>query len=331
MLKVLITKSLQEADKNIIEEGIKNNYEIIYPEKYNEECIIDLVQDADVLLGNLVSKDILDKALKLKLIQVPWTGIDFLDFDLLKKYNFKVCNSHSNALVVAEHAIALMFDIAKKISFHDKMLRNGIWNRLYDKTGVSPFSKKIFNSNIAIVGYGAIGRKIRELLSGFQSKFHIVDTNNISLKEKDVNYHHPANISEVLRSSEIVFISVPLTDKTKGMVSANFFNDMNDNAILINISRGEVINEEDLYNALESKIINGAAIDTWFNYPNAQSKNVLPSKEFPFHKLNNLVMSPHRAGYIEGELPHLSDAIENLNNLALGKELINVVSLENKY
>ena len=62
-------------------------------------------------------------------MQIPWTGVDNLNFELLKKYNVTVCNSHSNSLAVAEHAIALMFDAAKKISYHDRLLRIGEWNR----------------------------------------------------------------------------------------------------------------------------------------------------------------------------------------------------------
>jgi phosphoglycerate dehydrogenase-like enzyme len=331
MLKVLVTKKLQESDKQFIEKGVKGNCELIYPEEYNEKCIKDLVVDADVLLGNFITKNILDNAKKLKLIQIPWTGVDFLDFDLLKRYDFTVCNSHSNALAVAEHAIALMFDVAKKLSFHDYMLRKGIWNRIYDNTGVSPFSKKIFNSNITIVGYGSIGKKIKELLSSFNPNFNIVDKVNYESTDDNIKYFNNDNLCEALKNADFVFISVPLTDYTKNMVNEHFFNCMDERSVLINISRGEVINEKDLFNALDKKIIKGAAIDTWFNYPNANDKNVLPSKYFPFHKLDNIVMSPHRAGYIEGELPHLYDVIENLNNLATGRELINIVSIDNKY
>ena len=331
MLKVLVTKSFQETDKEIIEEGVKGNCKLIYPEEYNERCIKELVGDADILLGNLITKDILDNAKKLKLIQIPWTGVDFLDFDLLKKYNYIICNSHSNALIVAEHAIALMFDIAKKLSYHDRMLRQGIWNRIYDNTGVSPFSSKVFNSIVSIIGYGAIGKQIRKLLSGFQIDFKIVDPIANGKGCKNTKYFSPDKLELALKDTNFVFISVPLTNKTKGMVNNQFINKMNKDSILINISRGEIINELSLYRALENKLIKGAALDTWFNYPNAKNKNVLPSINYSFHNLNNIVLSPHRAGYIDGELPHLYDAIENLNNLALGKKLINKVSIENKY
>lgn len=332
MIKVLVTKNLQHQDKEYINSRIDKDCQLIYPDEYTEEKIINQVENVEVLFGSLISKKILEKGKNLKLIQIPWTGVDTLDFDLLKRYNITVCNSHSNSLVVAEHAIALMFDAAKKLSFHDNKLRQGVWNRIYDNTGISPFSTKISGSNVTIIGYGAIGKQITKLLSGFNLKFNVIDQQEYTEEiEENVTFFSLNDLQLVLKGSSFVFITVPLTEKTKGFINDRFFKWMDENSILINISRGSVINEESLFNALKNNIIKGAAIDTWFNYPNAQNKNVLPSKKFDFHKLNNIVISPHRAGYSEGELPHLDDAIKNINNLVNGKDLINKVSIKRQY
>ena len=87
-------------------------------------------------------------------------------------------------------------------------------------------------------------------------------------------------------------------------------------SILINVSRGETIIEKDLFNALKHKDIGFAAIDTWYNYPTKENPVTFSSKKYKFHLLNNIVLSSHRAGYAEGILPHLDDAIENLNRLS---------------
>ncbi len=331
MIKVLVTKKFQESDKRIIDNAVKSNCKLIYPEKYSIECIKEQVRDADVLLGNIITKEILDNAKKLKLIQIPWTGVDFLDFNLLKNYNFTICNSHSNSLIVAEHAVALMFDIAKKISYHDNNLRKGIWNRINDNTGVSPFSVKISNSAVTIIGFGAIGQKIRKLLLGFQVKFNIVDPTVPKEPIEGANYYNIDNMHNAIENSDFVFVTVPLTNNTRGMINGDFFNKMNNRGFLINISRGEVVEEDALYIALDMGKIKGAAVDTWYNYPTSESRIAFPSSKYPFQNLNNLVMSPHRAGYIEGELPHLNDVIENLNNLASGRELINIISIDKEY
>jgi phosphoglycerate dehydrogenase-like enzyme len=106
---------------------------------------------------------------------------------------------------------------------------------------------------------------------------------------------------------------------------------MNTEGILINISRGEVLHESDLYHSLKSGSIAFAAIDTWFNYPSKDTPAVFPSKKHEYHLLDNLVLSPHRAGFVEGSFPHLDDAIENLNRCYLNQELINKISLTDKY
>ena len=271
----------------------------------------------------------------MKLIQIPWTGVDNLNFDLLSNYNtIQIANSHSNSILVAEHAIALMFDVSKKLSYHDRLMRNGNWNRLAKNkiNEVSPFSKLISKSTIGILGFGAIGKSIYSLLSGFNVKFKLFNRSGKSTQINNDSKVFPINnfINEI-GDLDILFITIPLTDETTNLVNKEVFSKLNSNCILINVSRGEVVNEHDLFNALFEKQILGAGIDTWYNYPTAQQENVFPSAKFDFHSLNNIVLSPHRAGYIDSGFLHLDDAIENLNRLKEGRELINIISTKNKY
>ena len=107
---------------------------------------------------------------------------------------------------------------------------------------------------------------------------------------------------------------------------------MKKDAILINTSRGEIVNENALYAALKEKTIMGAAMDTWYNNPkNPFDTDCKPSLNNAFETLDNLVLSPHRAAMIAGELPHLQDAIMNINRTADGLEPLNIVSVENKF
>ena len=128
-----------------------------------------------------------------------------------------------------------------------------------------------------------------------------------------------------------MFISVALTEQTTEMVNASYFNAMKNDAILINISRGEVLDQTALFNALINKDIAFAGIDTWYQYPNKETPVTFPSKENQFETLDNIIMSPHRAGMVDGSFPHLDDAIENINRLYANKPLINKVSLTNNY
>lgn len=106
---------------------------------------------------------------------------------------------------------------------------------------------------------------------------------------------------------------------------------MNKSSIFINVSRGEIVNETDLYYALKNNIIGSAGIDTWYNYPSFKNPDVYPSIKHDFHKLDNIILSPHRSGYIEDGFPHLDDAIDNLNKFTKNEQLINIVSLKNGY
>jgi phosphoglycerate dehydrogenase-like enzyme len=333
-MKVLLTKPFFEKDISYIKNKIHRDIEIIIPNSFDENTIKDAAKDADVLFGPLMSESILSNAENLKYIQVPWTGVDKLDFELLSKFNVKVCNSHSNSSIVAEHAIALMFDSAKKISYHDALLRHGKWNRPKpdNSNEITPFSKEIKGSTIGIIGYGAIGQNIHHFLENFSCSFKIFNrTGRFADEKKNTSFIKIDEIYEHLNKIHFIFIAVALTDKTVDLIDNKFFDALNNDSILINISRGEVINEKDLYDALLKNKISFAGIDTWYNYPSKDNPESFPSSKYPFHELSNIVISPHRAGMIDGSLPHLNDAITNLNRIFEGKDLINVVSLTHKY
>jgi phosphoglycerate dehydrogenase-like enzyme len=334
-MKVLITKRFFPDDMTYILNHLNNGITLLTPSEYNEESIIALAPEADVLFGGLISEKLLSSAKNVRFFQIPWTGVDNLDFGLLRKYNVIVCNSHSNSTVVAEHAVALMMDAAKKISYHDRLMRYGNWNRIEPDqlNEISPFSTMISGSLVAIIGFGAIGNKIYELLKGYSCRFKIFDKDNMKIEDQDetLTIFSSDKIRKEIFDIDYVFTCVPLTPETSGLINNDFLSRMKKDAVLINISRGEVMNEGALYNALKTKTIAFAAVDTWFNYPTTESPKVFPSKRFEFHLLDNIILSPHRAGYIAGRFPHLDDAIENLNRSYLGKPLINVISLIDKY
>lgn len=332
-MKVLLTKSFFKADLDYIKSRLSSKCELIIPEDFDEATILKYAPKADALLGAYFTEAILTVATSLKLIQIPWTGVNTLDFDLVDRFQVVVCNSHSNSYVVAEHAIALLLDAAKKITYHDALLRKGNWNRpgLNDNE-ISPFSKTLWHSKTAIIGFGAIGTNIYHMMNGFKCTFKVFNrTVKQTIDDPNISYHVISDVYDELSDVDFVVVSLPLTEDTKALVDKKFLGAMNKNSVLINISRGEVLDEEDLYVALKNKTIASAAIDTWFNYPNKNSPLAFPSLNYPYHTLNNVVLSPHRAGFIDSGFPHLDDAIENLNRLANNEDLINIVSSKKGY
>lgn len=334
-VNVVLTRKFFDADLQFIKNGVKEGANIIIPEAFTEDDLMKYAPDADIFFGPVISKRLCEAATHLKFIQVPWTGVDNLNFDLIRKIGVKVCNSHSNAYAVAEQAVALMFDAAKKIAYHDRLMRTGDWNRPKpDKSNaVSPFSKRVSKSQVGIIGYGHIGKIIRQYLSAMECQFHIADISvNEKKAESGATFYPMANLKELLCVVDYVFLCVPLTDETRGFFGNEQFESMRQDAIMVNTSRGEIVDEAALYDALKNNVIAGAAMDTWYNNPkNPFDVDCKPSLNYPFETLDNLVLSPHRSAMIAGELPHLDDAVMNINRTIDGLEPLNVVSVDKKF
>ena len=333
-VRVLLTKKFFTEDLEYLHARIDKKIDIVIPSGFNIQSIEKSANNnIHVLLGEVVTKNILDRAKQLKLIQIPWTGIDRLDLALLRQYDIPVCNSHSNAYVVAEYAIGLMMAVVKKIPFHDRMLRIGKWCRPYlkDRTLFSP-PDLIHNKNIGFLGFGKIAKKIAELLSCFSNSFLAFDIQNLRDTKLLIKlFIGEENIKEFISRLDILFLTLPLTEKTKGMLDYSLLSLMKQTSYLVNISRGEIIPEGDLFRILSEKGIAGAAIDTWYSYPSKEKPDSYTSEKYPFHELDNLVLSPHRAGFAAGMKPHLDDVVENLNRLARGMPLINRVNINAGY
>lgn len=334
-MKVLLTKDMLPSDIAYIRERIHVNVQLVIPNSFNEDTLVKEIRDTDILLGSFFTRNLLENAINLKFIQVPWTGVENVNFELLEEFNITLCNSHSNSDIVAEHAIALMFDAAKKITYHDRLMRNGDWNRVRNAVNIeiSPFSAKISGKTIGILGFGSIGRKIYKMLSGFNCTF-IAYGKEFEESEKlnqNIELVEVFNEYNALRNADFLFITLPLTHETRNLVDESFIKQLKKGVILVNISRGEIIDEKALFDSLLNKHIGFAAIDTWFNYAKNKEGKIFPSLNYEFHKLNNIVLSPHRAGYIEDGYPHLDDAIDNINNYSLTGMVKNIVSLSNRY
>jgi phosphoglycerate dehydrogenase-like enzyme len=332
-MKVLLTKRFFKSDLEYIKKRVPDSI-IFLNEDFVKDELINLAKEADVFFGGLIDKDLVVAAENLKFIQIPWNGVDNLDWELIESLDITLCNSHSNAFVVAEHAVALLFDALKKISHHDRLMREGNWNRIFPGVvnDVSPFSSSLREKRIGILGFGSIGKSIYRMLGGFECDFKVFNrTGFLDEFYTDLTSYPMTDLNLEVTDLDVLFIALPLTAETNSLIDQDCFNSMPENLVLVNISRGAIVNEEALYNSLKSKIIGWAAIDTWYSYPNVENPIKPPSINFPFESLQNITMSPHRAGYIDSGFPHLDDAIENLNRSLKEEGLINVISVKNKY
>ena len=327
---ILLTTKLSDSQVNYIKDNIGSEFNLIVPESFDETEILKHIQDVKIILGDNITKAMLDGG-NIELIQIPWAGVEKLEFELLKNYDIPVCNSHSNALSVAEHAVGLLLSIAKKIPYHDNLLRGGDWNRVGNKNVESQYSSYISNKTIGIIGYGNIGKSIGKLMKGFNPKIMaIVSDKNKKYDEVDF-IGDKDDLDYVLENSDYVVVATALTDETRGMLNKENLVKMKNTSYIINISRGRIIDEESLYYVLENRLIAGAGIDTWYNYPEEPKDITYPSKKYDFHKLSNMIVSPHRAAQIEGEFTYLDDAVDNIKRYHRDKDYINGLNIEKGY
>jgi len=327
-VQCLMTRRFWDGDIDFLKANVTGDVEFIVPENYSSEGLVRAIQKHTVriFLGEVPSEEVLNSAQDLELMQIPWNGVESLDFHMLKKYSIAVCNSHSNALSVAELAIGLMFSCIKQIPSHDKALRKGNWRR--PGSDDCCFPELLTGKNIVFAGYGSVGQAISRMLSGFG-----LNVTAVARSEKTVNgvpVYGSGRIKSVLPHADIVFVTVPLTQRTRGLIGTSELEAMPSQSYLINVARAEVIDEESLYMALKHGVIAGAAVDTWYMRPE-RGVSASPVSRFPFHELNNIVMSPHRGGMARDKLLHLNDVAENLNRYARGDKLLHLVNIKEGY
>ncbi len=346
-MKVLLCYRIPSLVQDYYKKNLPPTIELIFPPKIDqkgeispyssidENILIELSSDVDVLIGYKISSNLLKAAKNLKHIQVPWTGSESLDFDLLKNYpNVTVSNSHSNALIIAEHAVALLVAAAKRLIYSDQKMREGDWSSRYDNINSQWLSEK----SLGIIGFGAIGKIVARMMkSAFNMKIlaikrfpEKIDPDAVydflggqDLKDKEF----------VLKNSDFFLVASPLTEETKDLIGEKEISLMKPNAIIVNISRGPVINERALYEALKDQKIAGAGVDVWYNYPKDRKNPIDVFQNFPFRELDNVILSPHRAFRVHqrGDLVSAGDVIDNLILVSKGKEPKNQLNKELGY
>jgi len=336
-ITVCFISRVSEEVQNYLTENLKNlsNVKIIFPENTSEEFLKKIVPDAEVLIGWRPSKRILNQATNLKVFINPGAGVNHLlelFIGLNKTREILLINGHGNSYLVAQHAVALLLTLMNKTIPHHNWMKKGRWRTGDDDAMSIPLRFR----EIGLLGYGAINQKVHRFLSGFDVKFHIL-RNNWN-KQKDVlptqaKKYKYNQLYEFLKEIDILIIAVPVTSLTSGLIKAKEISLLGSNGLIVNVARGEIISQKDLYNALKNRIISGAAIDVWYDYhPNPDKDGIKHPYKFPFHTLDNIILSPHRGYSPFSDLFRWNEVIENITRMAKGRErLINVVRFEEEY
>ncbi|EQB68216.1 MAG: D-isomer specific 2-hydroxyacid dehydrogenase NAD-binding protein [Thermoplasmatales archaeon Gpl] len=228
----------------------------------------------------------ISKLPKLKLIQTLSAGVDLLDFNQIPD-NITVCsNAGAFALPVAEHAVSMAMALSKNLLSNHMKMKNGVFNQR------SP-SIKLEGKMAGVLGYGGIGREIGRLCIGIGMELQVISRKPVS---ENVSFSgNLDSLDRVLQSSDFVFISLPLNRYTKNLITSDKLKKMKKDAILVNVARAAIINEQDLYNHLRENPEFKAGIDVWWQEPITTGEYEM---KYPFLDLPNVIGSPHNSGIV---------------------------------
>lgn len=270
-----------------------------------KEDRISLLKTADAVVGYKLTHEEINNAANLKAVFVPFTGLDNFPVGELIKKNAIITNTHANAKYVAERAVSLSLTLlGRVIEFHNKF-RKGFWQLDLEPEN---YWNTIQGKTCAILGYGHIGQYIAKFLKGFDCKIIAFKKN---LNEKPPFADEITNdLIYSIKNSEIIFLTLPLTPETNEIISKDIIMLMK-GKYLINVGRGGLVNEEGLYLALKNKILAGAAIDVWYNYPSRSHPEPVFPSNFPIYELDNVVLSPHKSGFTKESIHAMIDDTVN--------------------
>jgi phosphoglycerate dehydrogenase-like enzyme len=291
--------------------------------------------DYHILVGGRPEERHLKASPHLRALVVPWAGLPEETVTLMSKFpDVAVHNLHHNAAPVAELALALLLSAAKFIVPYDHSLRRHDWTPRYHPTP-SP-SILLSGKTALILGYGAIGRHVAGFCQAFgMSVLAVKRELPTNSDDSDVEVYGPEALRELLPRANAIFICLPLTPETKGIIGAEELGLLPNPATLVNIARGAIVDEAALYHALRSGQLRAAGLDVWYNYPRGTDEELranTPPANYPFHELDNVVMSPHRGGATdETDRLRMTYLAELLNEAARGGPMPNRVDMQAGY
>jgi len=273
---------------------------------YKKEEMLKLIKDVDgIIIGiDELSAKIIEEANALKVISKYGIGLDNIDINMATNKKIVVTNTPTaNVDAVADLTFGLILSLARRVPEADRKTKGAKWGKI--------IGKSVWEKTIGIIGLGKIGRQVVKRAKGFEMNILVFDI----VKDKKIAQKYGikyVNLEKLLRKSDYITIHIPLNDATRNMISYEELEKMKKDAFLINTSRGGIIDEEALYDALRNNKLRGAALDVYNNEP---------LRESPLKELDNIIMTPHIGAYTEEAIENMSiQAAQNLIDVLEGRE-----------
>lgn len=285
----------------------------------NSELVIDRGRDADAILLNktLLNRDMMDHMPYLKYVGVLATGFNIVDVEAAREKGITVTNIPTYGTnAVAQMAIALLLELCHHVGSHSDAVANGEWESNPDWSFWKYPLVELAGKTMGIIGYGRIGRTVGGIAKALGMKvIAMANSPDPSLEDDMMRY---GNLEELLRESDVISLHCPLTESTQGIINKDTIAKMKDGVMIINNSRGQLIVEEDLRDALNSGKVAGAALDVVSSEPIKSDNQLLQAR--------NCIITPHISWAPKEARTRLMDlALENLKRYLEGSP-INVVN-----
>ncbi len=283
--------------------------------------LIPALAEAELVVSHVWRPDF-PPAPNLRLLQSATAGIDLIDLPSVPR-GTTICNVFGHEPAIAEYIMMTMLVLTHRLFDTVSAFRGGSWQ---GGPGGAPHGE-ILGSTIGILGYGRIGREVARRAVGFGCRVIAANRSRVADKGDASEIYPLADLHRMLPQCDALVVAAGLAPETRGLIDARRLALMKPTAVLINIGRAAIVDEEALYVALNDQKIGGAALDVWWRYPSPGTPDPRPSA-FAFHELSNVLMTPHCSCSTEATRDRRwAQAAGNLDRFVRGETLHNVVAV----
>ncbi|MEV0778318.1 2-hydroxyacid dehydrogenase [Streptomyces sp. NPDC050428] len=280
---------------------------------------------ADVLVASRLTAALAGTAGRLRLVHVTGAGYDRIAVDALPP-GASVCNTFHHGPSIAEHVVMTTLMLSRRVPRVDRLMREGTWESVAVDPGVA-LGATLTGRTVGVVGLGETGGQVVRAMTALGMRARAVRRDPNAPVPGDLRLDRvdgEDGLDDLLAGSDVVVLTVPLTAATTGMIGPARLSLMGPHALLINVARGPLVQEDALFDALAGRRIGGAGLDVWWSHP----KDGAGTRGYtrPFHTLDNVVMTPHHSGHTRETFANRAHEIaDNIGRLAKGEPLTNVV------
>lgn len=294
MNKILVTYEADREQREMFRRTFASQELSFLAESRNSSDRESLLQNAEVLVSwnpaRELENDNRSLLRRVRFVQLISAGYDHLKFEMFADDCMVAANQGAYALPMAEHALAMMLDGAKKLRRYHNLLAEGRFEQQ------ASYTKRVTGSTVGVLGFGSIGKETVRLMRPFHVRVLAINTSGRT--EDNVDFCGTLkDLDLVLAESDFLLVSIPLTSETTGLIGKTELEKMKHDAALVNVARGAIIKERDLYEHLKSHPGFFACIDAWWIEPFRNGKF---SVDYPFFELPNLLGSPHNSALVDG-------------------------------